>query len=117
MFFIYGHCLLAGCGFTAYLKTKRLVNFPGSSTIGAEQYGGSVGGGKEAGGGEIKCSGTGGRWRRNLYLGALQVFEEGLKRFPRSARLLYGAALGMQVCLPVEKLLFDVSWSVKTHKI
>lgn len=47
-------------------------------------------------GGAIRGAASG-RWRRNLYRGALQVFREGIRRYPKSARLLYGASLATQV--------------------
>lgn len=51
MFVGYGHCLLAGCGFMAYSKTKRQTSLRGSRTT-ATTVGGSLEGG-EFGGGEI----------------------------------------------------------------
>ena len=52
--------------------------------------------GEETEGGDTRGAARG-RWRRNLYRGALQVFREGLRRYPQSARLLYGASLATQV--------------------
>lgn len=91
LFYAYGHCLLAGSGVLPSSETKSGLGFGKGS-----EEGGS--GGIRQGGPARGLWKEGRRWRRKLYRSALEVFDEGLRRFPRSVRLLYGASLATQVC-------------------
>lgn len=82
-FIAYGHCLLAGAG-TGASEAAEVANSRGRS------IGGDFGGAS----GRARVSK---KKRTRGYGDALEVFQEGLRRFPTSVVLLYGASLAMQV--------------------
>ncbi|CAM9320186.1 unnamed protein product [Ectocarpus sp. 4 AP-2014] len=86
----YGHCLLVGAGSGALdeaaeeaVAEGRSSGNGGSSTI------------KDFGGARARAR-IREKNRTRGYSDALKVFQEGLRRFPSSAALLYGASLAMQ---------------------
>lgn len=108
-FIAYGHCLLAGAGTGASDEAEEAATAGGQSVAG--DFGGASG--------RARVS------RKNRARGygdALEVFQEGLRRFPTSVTLLYGASLAMQarvwMCLKRTVALhaecFVVSWSCST---
>lgn len=82
-FIAYGHCLLGGAGTGASDEAAE------AATAGGQSMAGDFGG-----------VGGRARVRKNKrtrgYGDALEVFQEGLRRFPTSTVLLYGASLAMQ---------------------
>lgn len=81
-FVAYAHCILAGTG----TRAGKIVKFP----IVSRMTKGST---------YKDRDGTGGtrRTRDDSYEKILGVFEEGLRRYPKSTLLLYGASLALQV--------------------
>ncbi|CAN0025105.1 unnamed protein product, partial [Ectocarpus sp. 12 AP-2014] len=86
----YGHCLLVGAGSGALdeaaeeaIAGGRSGGYGGPSTI------------KDSGGARARAR-IREKNRTRGYGDALEVFQEGLRRFPSSAALLYGASLAMQ---------------------
>lgn len=79
--FAYGHCLLAGSG-----------TLP---TVGIARDGGGSGARNDRSAGSITNMGE--RPSRNPYRDALEVFADGLRRFPHSTGILYGSSLALQV--------------------
>ena len=82
-FIAYGHCLLAGAGTGASDEAAE------EATEGARSVAGEFGGAS----GRARVSK---KKRARGYGDALEIFQEGLRRFPASAALLYGASLAMQ---------------------
>lgn len=91
-FVAYGHCLLAGAGTGASDEAAEAATAGGQSVAG--DFGGASGRDRVSK-----------KKRARGYGDALEVFQEGLRRFPTSAVLLYGAALAMQARVGVYQKL------------
>lgn len=88
----YGHCLLAGAGTGARDEATEAA----ATAVG--QCDGILGPSKIGDFGSVSSRArTSARRRTRGYGDALEIFQEGLRRFPTSTALLYGASLAMQV--------------------
>ncbi|CAM9980812.1 unnamed protein product [Pylaiella littoralis] len=87
----YGHCLLAGAGTGARDEATEAA----ATAVG--QCDGILGPSKIGDFGSVSSRArTSARRRTRGYGDALEIFQEGLRRFPTSTALLYGASLAMQ---------------------
>lgn len=93
-FFAYGHCLLAGAGTGARDEAKETV------VVAAGHNDGILGPSIIGDFSNISTRArTSAKSRTRGYGDALEVFQEGLRRFPTSTALLYGASLAMQASM------------------
>lgn len=94
-FVAYGHSLLAGAGTGVYDEAAEAAAAAGHpSRVMGQLMGGDFGGTS----GRARVSE---KRRLRRYGDALEIFQEGLRRFPRSPALLYGTSFTMQVSMNV----------------
>jgi len=99
-FVAYGHCLLAGAGTGVYDEAAEAAAAYHPSGVMGQLPGGDFGGAS----GRARVSE---KRRVCRYGDALEVFQEGLRRYPACTTLLYGASFTMQVWM---NALVESSW-------